>query len=788
MKITSLTLSSLRGIPSGWPTLRVGERGLVVLGPNGAGKSSIIDGLEFAITGSSSLFPENRTGVNWTAASRHIKGGVLQVDMTLKSSGRDHLLTTTAAPTSAVAAWLADAAKSRFVLRRHMLLKFIEGSPKDRYTRLEPFLNLDKYIKIEQTLESLVLLMRTNVVAEEAAASKNEQKLRAIFAVDDGDIISKPLLTDSINLILSKVGVAELCEDGDLGAVEQMLDSELKGFAQDSRLTSLQGLKARVQKLTLPITFRPLLDHLRTTLSDLEVEEKASSKSIPTDFLSRGRDLISATSAKHCPICEKSIEYEAVIARLNERIISDTKLAGAQSAVRAAKRAALGPIEFLMHAVEQFIIDWHSIMPVRLNEKYEQASDLLKDTVMALNAKLDVRIVHHLSARFSAALESHEEASALISFQIEKEAGGDRRKLLSEACVMLRALQKDWPLHERARERVVLAHRKQRSSERLHGHSVEARKRTVQYILDDVAGIANEYYDELHPGEGIAKSKLIVRQNQEGSVILQTEFYGKEGSPLLHYSESHLDTLGLCYFLALRKREARNSSIFKLVVLDDVMHSVDSRHRAKFASLLKREFDDHQVILVTHDEIFYQRLRQTIGSKCNFVTITDWDINRGPFLGDASTDLDVILDENLQRSKSARDLASACGRFFEWLLRNATENLSVAIPARFSRNHDIGNMWPPLAAKIRKQKHFISRMPAICEEVETHSWVRNAIGAHYNENDAPPDPEEVRQFARSLSKLYGALHCDGCGGFIVKVSDNDWRCKCGALNYAQIGE
>jgi DNA repair exonuclease SbcCD ATPase subunit len=58
-----------------------------VLGPNGAGKSSIIDGLEFAITGASSLFSENRTGVNWSAASRHIKGGAPQVDVTLKSNG-----------------------------------------------------------------------------------------------------------------------------------------------------------------------------------------------------------------------------------------------------------------------------------------------------------------------------------------------------------------------------------------------------------------------------------------------------------------------------------------------------------------------------------------------------------------------------------------------------------------------------------------------------------------------------------------------------------------------------
>lgn len=785
MKITSLPLSSLRGIPSGWPTLQIGERGLVVLGPNGAGKSSIIDGLEFAITGASSLFSENRTGVNWSAASRHIKGGAPQVDVTLKSNGQDYLLTTAKPPTSDVSVWREEATKSRFVLRRHMLLKFIEGSPKDRYTRLEPFLNLDDYVKIEKTLESLLMLMKTNVVTEEAAAAKAEQRLRAIFSIDDSADISKDKILHVLNEVLVKVGAPEVLADADPSSTEDLIDVELKGYAQDSRLTALQGLKVGVQKLTLPITFRPLLENLRTALSDLEVEEKASSTNIPADFLIRGRDIIDVSSAKECPICEQDVDYAALIARLNSRIDLGTKLSGAQSAVKVAKRAALGPIEYLLHAMEQFILDWQRIMPSQLSEKYEQTSGLLKDAVLALGAKIEVRIVQQLSARFSAALESHDEAVASITAQIDQEAGGDRRKLLGDACIMLHALKKDWPVQEQARGRVVIAYKKQKSSERLYGHAVEARKRTVQAILDDVAGIANQFYDEMHPGEDIANSKLLVRQNQEGSIILQTEFYGKEGSPLLHYSESHLDTLGLCYFLALRKREARNNPGFKLLILDDVMHSVDARHRSKFASLLKREFDDHQIILVTHDEIFYQRLRQAIGSKCKFVAITNWDIERGPFLGDASTDLDLILDENLQLKKSGRDLAAACGRFFEWLLRNATENLSVAIPARFSRNHDIGNMWPPLASKMRKQKYFKNQLPKICDEIDTHGWVRNAIGAHYNEADAPPEPEEVRNFARSLSALYRALNCDDCGSFIIKVADHDWRCTCNKLKYSE---
>jgi wobble nucleotide-excising tRNase len=71
--------------------------------------------------------------------------------------------------------------------------------------------------------------------------------------------------------------------------------------------------------------------------------------------------------------------------------------------------------------------------------------------------------------------------------------------------------------------------------------------------------------------------------------VLSAVFDGSSENPLLHFSESHLGTLGLCYFLAMRKREAYAHSAFKMVVLDDVLHSVDASHRGKAAELLKRE-------------------------------------------------------------------------------------------------------------------------------------------------------------------------------------------------------
>jgi predicted ATP-binding protein involved in virulence len=43
---------------------------------------------------------------------------------------------------------------------------------------------------------------------------------------------------------------------------------------------------------------------------------------------------------------------------------------------------------------------------------------------------------------------------------------------------------------------------------------------------------------------------------------------------------------------------------FRYAVLDDVVMSVDSSHRRRFAELLKTEFPNVQFVITTHDEVW----------------------------------------------------------------------------------------------------------------------------------------------------------------------------------------
>ena len=412
-------------------------------------------------------------------------------------------------------------------------------------------------------------------------------------------------------------------------------------------------------------------------------------------------------------------------------------------------------------------------------------ADALDGLVAALEGGVPTSAqVRDFAATFAGPAASLEEdLIPRVERLISEAGGGDRRITLTDAAAMIRALLSEVPDRERRAERLESLRRHRAAVMSLYEHAVEARRCAVQDILDRVTGIANDLYETVHPNEGLGASRLHVRRSVERSVTLHTMFHGEEEPPLLHYSESHLDTLGLCYFLAVRRHEANKNPHFKLIVLDDVLHSVDAAHRGRFADLLREEFSDHQIVITTHDQHFYDRLRSCFGNdRHRYAAVVNWDLERGPILGDPSTDLDRLLAPARDRA-GADELSAACGRFFESHLKIVAERLNVPVVARFTGKHTIGDLWPPVARKLRKHPGFAAVHTELVDRIDSCSWVRNACGAHSNETASGVTPQEVREFAAGLDALYHATHCSRCGRYVAQQDDEDWRCRCGGLVY-----
>ncbi len=261
-----------------------------------------------------------------------------------------------------------------------------------------------------------------------------------------------------------------------------------------------------------------------------------------------------------------------------------------------------------------------------------------------------------------------------------------------------------------------------------------------------------------------------------------------------YYSEAHLDTLGLSIFLALRIWHRRTHPNFDLLVLDDVLTSVDTEHLVRVSELLLREFSDYQILLTTHDRIWFEHLRD-IQSRCRvanrFVNkiIHKWTIDDGPDLRepeDERKDLGLRLQNG-----EPRDIASTAGRLLEHVLQEMRYNFRLGIGARRGELYEIGDLWPAFHSEIRK--NYPSLYEAAKEPLDALDvrWpLRNWVGAHFNEWAARVSRESSIDFGKAVAELFDSLFCVECRRFVEPSATplGQVACRCGTKLYPAPGK
>ncbi len=119
-------------------------------------------------------------------------------------------------------------------------------------------------------------------------------------------------------------------------------------------------------------------------------------------------------------------------------------------------------------------------------------------------------------------------------------------------------------------------------------------------------------------------------QPEGAGLNLRVDFYGRGKYPphTLH-SEGHQDSMGLCLYLALNEEIA--GKYVDLIVLDDVMMSINLGHRRQFSHLLKTDFPGQQFLITTHDSTWARQLRTDgVVTRDNLIELAGWTVNKGP--------------------------------------------------------------------------------------------------------------------------------------------------------------
>jgi hypothetical protein len=181
---------------------------------------------------------------------------------------------------------------------------------------------------------------------------------------------------------------------------------------------------------------------------------------------------------------------------------------------------------------------------------------------------------------------------------------------------------------------------------------VQAQNTALQTVLDRIGADVGAFYKALHPSEDVDKVRLAI-VGEEG-IEFEYYFHGKFTYPPMKYlSESHLNSLGVVLFLASAKLFNRTS---QFLVLDDIVTSFDLSHRRRLLRLIKEEFSDWQIVLLTHEAFWFDMIKKELVPEGWLVHEVEWDGENGIRIETSARDLRAFIASKRQRFDVSNDL------------------------------------------------------------------------------------------------------------------------------------
>jgi len=294
---------------------------------------------------------------------------------------------------------------------------------------------------------------------------------------------------------------------------------------------------------------------------------------------------------------------------------------------------------------------------------------------------------------------------------------------------------------------------------------VDTKQKEVQRVYDQLQADMERFYGAIHPAEPYGSLRLEVIAERRASAEIKMGFGGNADQlPRAYNSEAHLDSLGLCVFLAFVKRF--NIGI-PYLILDDVVSSIDSQHRSRICDLLFSEFKEYQLVITTHDALWFEELQAYQRARkfdpALFLKIVNWTIDDGPRLDKHKPRWEYIGERVKEGDKSGA--ASAIRKALEWFLFEVACSLQAQPVVRRDAKYDVGSLLTPVLKKATDLGLTWDDRKNVISDFQANLIVGNLL-THNNPLAENASVAEVEAFFRCTMALHDLFFCQKCRTFV----------------------
>ena len=728
-----LTIKHLRGsvLPFVLP-FESGKKLTVVYGENGSGKSTICDALEFLGKGKVGSIEKRglgKTNRYWPTMGKK----PTDISVTLETDGKNCQAIMTR---NEVVVSPPDDRPHVEVLRRAQILKLIEDDPADRYEAIKRFIDVSAVEASEDSLRESIKRVKLEQAVALTRIEENRVALES-FWVDAGKP-GKELISWAEKESKRNTEVFE----GEANS----LDSLQKAY--DRLKTHPLQLDSANQKLQIAIK------SLAMTQEDLEKSVKglASDSSDTVTMLESVKTFLSLhPNPAACPVCESKNKILGLSKRVDERLNSFKTLREVQTRKNKAEKDVQQARQ-LINTVNQ-----ECKKPAAAFEKAKIAASLPKDTSLPKNV-VPLELSEwdgwlKATAKFPLAwkkAETSRRTNAKLLGILKKAliAYNDNLLTAQELQNLLPELEKVGKIVEEERHLFTSA------------------------ALATIANEVGRLFEVIHPGEGLSKISMLLDPSKRASLNMGATFMGVDGTPpQAYFSDSHLDTLGLCVFLALAALDKPDETI---LVLDDILGSVDEPHVDRLIEMLYTEVAKFRhCIITTHYRPWKQKFRWgwLQNGQCHFVELTKWTPKDGIKVINSIPDLERLRQLLGETAPDPQLISAKSGVILEAALDFLTQLYQCQVPRRPDNAFTLGDLLPAVNKKLRAAlivevmetdpagniQYTSTSLTPLLNELERIAQVRNVLGCHFSEISFDLLDADAIGFGNTVLQLAEAL-------------------------------
>jgi len=710
MRLLELEVQNVRGICH--LSLKPDSKNFVVWGPNGSGKSAVVDAIDFLLTGRVSRLTGKGTGgitlnthgphIDHNPVEAIVRGVLLLPGITepveiKRCMAQPNNLECGSSITPHLEPILALARQGQHVLTRREILKYVTSEPSTRAQEIQALLNITAIEAIRKTLVRVRNDFGRDLQAAKrgvaiAKGSVNSTVQATTFKVD-----TVLQVANQNRAVLGGQSISVLCSTELKKELKppNIISSDLVNVTLLERdVANLRKVvleQSQAERASSDMQLRALLTHIRSDPELLRALERQQ-------LIELGIKLIDETGS--CPLCDTPWPPGKLREHLEKRLSIAQAAAQCQERISKLSSNIADPVNATIASVQGVIAAAQVVTGLQdVIDLFQSWVSDLENFADALNSPMDKYPPPDLPVDWVRRMLAPDNMEETLN-HVESAVKAKHPKVTPEqtAWDTLTRLEENLKALESAES--VFKHAQlsfQRASTLLDSFQT-ARDTLLGKLYDNVRDRFVELYQQLH---GSDEDSFMARLEPEGAGIeFEVDFYGRGTHPphALH-SEGHQDSMGLCLYLALA--EQLTEGLIDLVILDDVMMSVDADHRREFCHLLATFFPDRQFLITTHDKTWANQLKsEGIVDSRRTVEFFNWNIDTGPQVN-CAVDMWSQIDKDLQKS----DVSSAAAKLrrgSEEFFGMACDSLRAKVTYKLVARWELGDFLPAAIGQYRK--------------------------------------------------------------------------------------